>query len=35
MICQEIKIFDQSKNELTIDQFDEICKNYWDEWRKK
>jgi hypothetical protein len=33
--CQAIKIFDQNKNELTVDQFDEICKNYWDEWSKK
>ena len=32
--CQNIKVFDQNKNELTIDQFDEICKNYWDEWSK-
>jgi hypothetical protein len=29
--CQTIKVFDQNKNELTIDQFREICKNYWDE----
>lgn len=33
--CQTIKIFDQNKNQLTIDQFGEICKNYWDEWGKK
>ena len=33
--CQSIKVFDQNKNELTIDQFGEICKNYWDEWSKK
>jgi hypothetical protein len=33
--CEIIKVFDQNKNELTIDQFEEICKNYWDEWRKK
>jgi len=33
--CQAIKVFDQNKNELTIDQFGEICKNYWDEWSKK
>ena len=33
--CQAIKVFDQNKNELTIDQFEEICKNYWDEWSKK
>lgn len=29
--CQTIKVIDQNKNELTIDQFDMICKNYWDE----
>ena len=33
--CKTIKILDQNKNELTIDQFDEICKNYWDELSKK
>lgn len=33
--CQTIKVFDQNKNELTIEQFGEICKNYWDEWNKK
>ena len=33
--CQTIKVFDQNKNELTIDQFGEICKIYWDEWSKK
>ena len=30
--CDTIKVFDQKKNELTIDQLDEICKNYWDDW---
>ena len=33
--CQKIKIFDQNKNELTIDQLGEICKNYWDELSNK
>jgi hypothetical protein len=33
--CQTIKVFDHNKNELTIDQFGEICKNKWDEWSKK
>lgn len=32
--CQAIKILDQHKNELTLDQLIEICKNYWDEWSK-
>ena len=33
--CETIKVFDQSNNELTIDQLDTICKNYWGEWNKK
>lgn len=33
--CEKIKVFDQNKNELTIKQFGEICKSYWDEFRKK
>ncbi len=33
--CQTIKVFDQNKKELTIEQFGKICKNYWDEWSKK
>lgn len=33
--CKAIKVFDQNKNELTIDQFGEISKNYWHEWSKK
>jgi hypothetical protein len=33
--CQAIKVFDQNKNELTIAEFAEIGKNYWDEWNKK
>lgn len=33
--CQAIKVFDQNRNELTIEQFGEICKQYWDVWRKK
>lgn len=33
--CQAIKVFDQNQNELTIDQFGEISKNYWDERSKK
>lgn len=27
--CQSIKVFDQSKRQLSIDEFDEICKKYW------
>jgi len=33
--CQTIKVFDQSKNELTIDQFDIKCKSYWDDMIKQ
>lgn len=33
--CETIKVFDQNKNELTIEQFDVICRSYWDEWSKK
>jgi len=33
--CRTIKIYDQNNNELTIDQFDTLCKSYWDEWSKK
>lgn len=33
--CQTIKVFDQNRNELTIDQLDKIGKNYWNEWSKK
>lgn len=27
--CQNIKVFDQSKRQLSIEEFDEICKKYW------
>jgi len=33
--CRSIKVFDQSKNELTIEQLDKICNEYWDELSKK
>jgi hypothetical protein len=33
--CRSIKVFDQSKNELTIEQLDKICNEYWDEWSQK
>lgn len=29
--CRIIKVFDQNKDELTIDQFDKICNSYWEE----
>ena len=31
--CKEIKVFDQNRNELTIDQLRKICKNYWEQQR--
>ena len=33
--CLSIKVFDQSKKELTIAQLDKICNEYWNEWREK
>ncbi len=33
--CQGIKIFDQNMNKLTIDRFDQICKEYWDDFASK
>jgi hypothetical protein len=28
--CKAIKVFDQDRNELTMDDLTEICKGYWD-----
>src|SRR4051794_18687214 len=33
--CKTIKIFDQEKRQLTIDQFYKICKGYWDDFSKE
>ena len=33
--CKTIKVFDQRKNELTIEEFDKLCNDYWEEWSKK
>jgi hypothetical protein len=33
--CKTISVFDQGKNELTIEQFDKLCSEYWEEWSKK
>jgi hypothetical protein len=30
-----IKVFDQHKRALTVDEFDKICESYWDEWSKE
>ena len=35
IICNKIKIFDQNKYELTIDELDKISKKYWNEWSTK
>lgn len=32
--CLKIKVYDQSKNELTIEKFGEVCKQYWDNFGK-
>jgi hypothetical protein len=33
--CKTIRIFDQDKRQLTIDEFGEICKGYWDDFSNK
>ena len=33
--CMAIKISDQNRNELTIDEIDIICKSYWTEMSKE
>ena len=33
--CQTIRVYDQNRNELTIDEFDIICKSYWDDMHKQ
>jgi hypothetical protein len=33
--CETIKVFDQNKNELTIDQFDILCRSYWNDMSKQ
>ncbi|WP_291116977.1 hypothetical protein [Flavobacterium sp. UBA6135] len=29
--CKTIKVFDQNRSELTIEEFDTICKSYWND----
>lgn len=29
LICNEIKVFDQNNYHMTIEKFDEICNQYW------
>ncbi len=33
--CSKIILFDQNRNEMTIDGLTEICKGYWDNFGKK
>lgn len=33
--CKYIKIFDQDKRQITLDQFSTICKDYWDDFSKE
>ena len=33
--CQSIKLFDHKKNEMTIEQLDKICNDYWNQWNKE
>lgn len=33
--CSEIKIYNQNKQELTIEQINKICQSYWDNFGKK
>lgn len=32
---KKIKVFDQNKNEITIEELHKISKKYWDEWNTK
>ena len=33
--CQEVKIFDQNRNELTLAEIHNICKGYWTDWTER
>ncbi|MBP4143212.1 hypothetical protein J3S90_15510 [Flavobacterium sp. P4023] len=33
--CKSLKIFDENKNELTIDEINKICEEYWNETKLK
>jgi hypothetical protein len=33
--CNAIKIFDQNKNELTVDHIDQVSNKYWDAFEQK
>jgi hypothetical protein len=33
--CKSLKVFDHDKNELTIEEFEKICNQYWDNFGKE
>ena len=33
--CKTIKVFDQEKRELSIDEFDKLCTKYWDKFAQE
>jgi hypothetical protein len=33
--CRDITVYDQDKNELSVDRLDEICQAYWNELRQQ
>jgi hypothetical protein len=33
--CKSLKVFDENKNELTINKINTICEEYWDEFKLK
>lgn len=33
--CKSIKVFDHNRNELTIEKFEQVCKQYWDNFGNK
>ena len=33
--CKDIKIYDEQRNDLTIDRLEQTCKDYWEEFAKR
>lgn len=33
--CKDIKVYDQNRNEVSIEKLDQICKEYWDEFARQ
>ncbi|HZG00720.1 MAG TPA: hypothetical protein VEY71_06940 [Chitinophagales bacterium] len=33
--CEQIRIYDQSNKELSLDRLQDICKDYWEDWSKE